>query len=484
MAIFDQFPYTNFHELNLDWIIAEMKKLKDLTEDLNPEEVQKLIEELRTELNMPNAVNINAMDKATKLYDIDIPTGYRNQGGCVHNGYLYVAHIKSGANTIISKYNYADGTLVSRLDIGAEMHCNSMTVLPNDKLLCAYTDGLVYVDIATFTVDGIKTVSNAFPSSITIRPDLSLMACINGGTGNPTLYFKSNISDNYVMYGTTKSAPKQNGLVQDSAAGENLFFNLITNSAYFNNLPNIIRVFTWRGSWYGDIYFDNNIIEPEVLDYNESSGYFTIVDSENKVYQLDVSGNMLKTSHAGLRPWNSDYDLVVVGKGDNKVTGSIVKNDHDYLLDVELEMPPMSSTDAHNLLYYFKNISIPFDVCGTVVDGSFDNDNNRYVVNTMDVRSGVSVKLQYAYTYSERKIRLTAYVIGYVSSGSYNVIRKSVGDTLTETEVIDMFSTDFETAITATGLAPYSYDFVFESAWGFTPYHYFTIIESYYHPLG
>lgn len=29
MGLYDQFPYTNFHELNLDWLIGEMKKLKE-----------------------------------------------------------------------------------------------------------------------------------------------------------------------------------------------------------------------------------------------------------------------------------------------------------------------------------------------------------------------------------------------------------------------------------------------------------------------
>lgn len=29
MPIFEQFPYTNLHELNLDWLIAEMKKTSE-----------------------------------------------------------------------------------------------------------------------------------------------------------------------------------------------------------------------------------------------------------------------------------------------------------------------------------------------------------------------------------------------------------------------------------------------------------------------
>ena len=28
MALFENFPYTNLHELNLDWLIDELKKLE------------------------------------------------------------------------------------------------------------------------------------------------------------------------------------------------------------------------------------------------------------------------------------------------------------------------------------------------------------------------------------------------------------------------------------------------------------------------
>ena len=29
MGVFNQFPYTNFHEVNLDWLIAKVKELLD-----------------------------------------------------------------------------------------------------------------------------------------------------------------------------------------------------------------------------------------------------------------------------------------------------------------------------------------------------------------------------------------------------------------------------------------------------------------------
>ena len=35
MGLFDQFPYTNFHEMNLDWIVNQMRAQKDLVEKID-----------------------------------------------------------------------------------------------------------------------------------------------------------------------------------------------------------------------------------------------------------------------------------------------------------------------------------------------------------------------------------------------------------------------------------------------------------------
>lgn len=43
MGLFDQFPYTNFHELNLDWLIDEMKKLREDFDSLPDAIIEKLI---------------------------------------------------------------------------------------------------------------------------------------------------------------------------------------------------------------------------------------------------------------------------------------------------------------------------------------------------------------------------------------------------------------------------------------------------------
>ena len=35
MPLFNNFPYTNFHELNQDWLIKTVKEVKDKTEDID-----------------------------------------------------------------------------------------------------------------------------------------------------------------------------------------------------------------------------------------------------------------------------------------------------------------------------------------------------------------------------------------------------------------------------------------------------------------
>ena len=57
MGLFDQFPYTNFHELNLDWIIDEMKKLREDFNSLPDSIIDKLIANFK----IGNFVNVKLL---------------------------------------------------------------------------------------------------------------------------------------------------------------------------------------------------------------------------------------------------------------------------------------------------------------------------------------------------------------------------------------------------------------------------------------
>ena len=45
MALYEWLPYTNFHEINLDWMIRKIKAIEDQLGDLDPEAIQKAVNE-------------------------------------------------------------------------------------------------------------------------------------------------------------------------------------------------------------------------------------------------------------------------------------------------------------------------------------------------------------------------------------------------------------------------------------------------------
>ena len=44
------FPYSNFHQLNLDWIVEQMKKMTDWIENTAAEDIQNIINQKFNEL--------------------------------------------------------------------------------------------------------------------------------------------------------------------------------------------------------------------------------------------------------------------------------------------------------------------------------------------------------------------------------------------------------------------------------------------------
>lgn len=68
MALFEHFPYTNFHDLNLDQLAKKIEELEELKNAI--EEVQTLATELREEMNAVNG----RIDNIEDLYDTFVDT--------------------------------------------------------------------------------------------------------------------------------------------------------------------------------------------------------------------------------------------------------------------------------------------------------------------------------------------------------------------------------------------------------------------------
>ena len=80
MGLFDQFPFTNFHEMNLDWLIKSMQELKmDIKEFLTDEKIKELISEIQLGVVNVNAFGItdDGIDHTDKMLTLvnSIPDG-------------------------------------------------------------------------------------------------------------------------------------------------------------------------------------------------------------------------------------------------------------------------------------------------------------------------------------------------------------------------------------------------------------------------
>lgn len=60
MGAFEQFPYTNFHELNLDWIIEKIKEFKSEIDNID-DNITTIVQEYLTEVEF-NAMYIPATE--------------------------------------------------------------------------------------------------------------------------------------------------------------------------------------------------------------------------------------------------------------------------------------------------------------------------------------------------------------------------------------------------------------------------------------
>lgn len=51
MGAFEQFPYTNFHELNLDWIIKKVKQFQNSIDNINGQ-ITEIVQEYLSSVEM------------------------------------------------------------------------------------------------------------------------------------------------------------------------------------------------------------------------------------------------------------------------------------------------------------------------------------------------------------------------------------------------------------------------------------------------
>lgn len=102
MAI-EKWPYTNLHDLNLDWILGEVKDMHDIVKDINPADIAALREEMRIFEEQYPALDLNNFGDMDANYWVDglnSVNGTGSEDSPYNNLQSALDNIKRGQNEI------------------------------------------------------------------------------------------------------------------------------------------------------------------------------------------------------------------------------------------------------------------------------------------------------------------------------------------------------------------------------------------------
>lgn len=242
MGVFEHFPYTNYHELNLDWVIEEVKRCVALCENVEKEidaKVTAILTEWLDDGTIADLINvtiftnlearvsaceaklallsetpklINEVKLAPFIYDDSVTSN--SQGMCADpdSGYIYSWESGTFPNGKIHVYDSATMAEVQTFNNVAAYHCNDMekignliyiaqcyatsNVLDGNKLLAFNVSNQSIADIRSFPSPAITAVANV--------NDEDLIILGNPGSNQPNIgaftFYRYNIAaDAYAL---------------------------------------------------------------------------------------------------------------------------------------------------------------------------------------------------------------------------------------------------------------------------------------------
>lgn len=179
MSFWEQFPYTNFHELNLSWLLNKMKAVSGSVEsvakkvDEIPSIVRSETERQLSEKNIDEIVqeyvsrattypcrNIRRNYRIIRRNDHSlrgVDTGFYAQGFCTSNDAHFYGFINPTTNQCTIVKTSDSGTIISSVDVG-DSHANDMTEY-NGRLLVLNLKNVDNVAVNTIKVMSAETLS-------------------------------------------------------------------------------------------------------------------------------------------------------------------------------------------------------------------------------------------------------------------------------------------------------------------------------------
>ena len=266
MGLFEHFPYTNFHELNLDWLLKTVKSTREDVDKLLGENIQEAInqriDELITGGQFTDLLEQAGVQMQNMRYEkvATISRDIYGQSVVFDNGYYYVLY-----GTKIRKYTNGGG-LEKEIDI-AYSHPNSMTMFNNELWIAVGTDKLYVYNT------NLEIMRNI---SVTVG-DCWFIACDE--------YFnKLYILANNAVYDISDGTFVKICALPSMTVGTDNGFGAYRGNFYFSQSnPNNMYCFDARGKIIKTLpisEYQSNIYSGEMEDFN--------IDKQGNLYQISI----------------------------------------------------------------------------------------------------------------------------------------------------------------------------------------------------
>lgn len=272
MPLFETFPYTNFHDLNLDWILRIVKKMDDVVDNIN-ETIHNIVLEELDNINLEKIIldtvtkyglAINVVAPPNELNPAD-PTGEKESTETIQ-GCIDYANSIGGGVVFFPAGRYLTGSLTLKNNVslvGFDQYTTRIT------LKGGATAPLISGDVQNCYIGGLTLDGNA---EVQVE-DITVLALTCNNCGFNNIYTTSG----FILMAITGSG----GLVW----GDKLRFGTCVQNAFVSIGSGRFR--------FTNMYFENlsSVGGVNVININTDGGLYDFRSVANCTTCCDISGN-------------------------------------------------------------------------------------------------------------------------------------------------------------------------------------------------